>query len=80
MTYQFQISTQNEIIAKLVLEMLRGVERLVIQPVSQAIDILDDPSATEQEILQTSMQESENEQDIVPQQTITAYFEQWKER
>ena len=80
MTYNFQISTQNEVIAKLILEMLKGVEGIVIEPIGEKIDILDDLSDEEQEILQYAIKESENEENLIPQQTITNYFEQWKER
>jgi hypothetical protein len=80
MTYNFQISTQNEVIAKLILEMLKGVEGIVIEPIGEKIDILDELSDEEQEILQYAIKESENEENLIPQQTITNYFEQWKER
>ena len=80
MTYNFQISTQNEVIAKLILEMLKGVEGIVIEPIVEKVDILDELSDEEQEILQYAMKESENEENLIPQQTITNYFEQWKER
>jgi hypothetical protein len=80
MTYNFQISTQNEVIAKLILEMLKGVEGIVIEPIVEKVDILDELSDEEQEILQYAMKENENEENLIPQQTITNYFEQWKER
>ncbi len=80
MTYNFQISTQNEVIAKLILEMLKGVEGIVIEPIGEKIDILDELSDEEQEILQYAIKESENEENLIPQQIITNYFEQWKER
>jgi hypothetical protein len=80
MTYNFQISTQNEVIAKVILEMLKGVEGIVIEPIVEKIDILDELSDEEQETLQSAMRESENEENLIPQQTITNYFEQWKER